>query len=79
MEDTCPFNMQKQMGRPCATQCDIKKLLELRSPNLAIRCIMDRSQMGLFLVKFDLDLQGHSMAKLAKSVKDGIAHTITFE
>ena len=33
--------------------------LKLGSPNLGIRCIMGRSQMGLYMVEFDLDLQGH--------------------
>ena len=30
----------------------------LGSPNWTSRCITDRSQLGLYMVEFDLDLQG---------------------
>ena len=33
--------------------------LKLGSPNLDIKCIMGRSRMGLYMVEFDLGLQGH--------------------
>ena len=39
------------------------------SPNLDIRCIMGRSCMGLYMVEFDLDLQGHLGSKRSKSAK----------
>ena len=53
--------------------------LKLGSPNLPIRCIMGRSQMGLYMVGFDLDLQGHLRSKVSKSAKNALARTITFE
>ena len=33
--------------------------LSLGLPNLAVRCILDSSHMGLNMVTFDLDLQSH--------------------
>ena len=51
--------------------------LKLGSPNFAIRCIMGRSQMGLYMVRFDLVLQGHLGPKLSKSAKNGLVRTIT--
>ena len=42
------------------------------SINLGDRCIMDRSWMGLYMVEFDLDIQGHLGSKLSKSAKTGL-------
>ena len=53
--------------------------LKLGSPNVVIRCIIGRSQMGLYMVGFDLDLQGHLGSKQSKSAKNGLVRTITFE
>ena len=47
--------------------------LKLGSPNLVIRCTMGRSQMGLYMVGFDLDLQGHLGSKRSKSAKTGFS------
>ena len=53
--------------------------LKLGSPNMANRCILGRSRMGLYMVGFDLDLQGHLGSKQSKSAKTGLVRTITFE
>ena len=53
--------------------------LKLRSPNLGIRCIMDRSRMGLYIVEFDPDLQGHLLSKQSKSAEKVLVRTIIFE
>ena len=55
------------------------KGLKLGSPNLAIGCIMGRSWMGLYMVGFDLDIQGHLGSKLSTSAENGLVHTMTFE
>ena len=47
--------------------------------NLAIRCILDSLRMGLYMVTFDLDLQGHFGLKWSKLSKNGLVHSITFE
>ena len=51
--------------------------LKLGSPNLAIRCIMGGSRMGLCMVGFDLDLQGNLGSKLSKSAENRLVRTIT--
>ena len=51
----------------------------LGSLNLAIRSIVGISRMGLYIVGFDLDLQGHLGSKLSKSAKNGLVRTITYE
>ena len=51
----------------------------LESPNLVYRCIMGSSRMGLHMVTFDLDLQGHLDQKWSKLAQNGLVHSITFE
>ena len=51
----------------------------LESPNLVYRCILGSSRMGLHMVTFDLDLQGHLGRKRSKLAKYGLVHAITFE
>ena len=38
---------------------------------------MGISRMGLYMVGFDLDLQGHLGSKRSKSAKNGLVHIIT--
>ena len=53
--------------------------LKLGSPNVANRCILGRSQMGLYMVGLDHDLQGHLGSKRFKVAQKGLFHKITFE
>ena len=46
---------------------------------MAVRCILDSTRMGLHLVTFDLDLQGHLGQKLSKLAQNGLVHSVTFE
>ena len=39
----------------------------LGSPNLTSRCITDISRMGLYMVEFDLDLQGRLGLKIGQN------------
>ena len=50
---------------------------KLVSLNMVNRCILGRSQMGLYMVEFDLDLQGHLGSKLSKSAKNRLVRIIT--
>ena len=53
--------------------------LEPGPPNLAIKCILGRSWSGLYMAKFDLDLQGHLAPKRSKLTENGIFRVLTFE
>ena len=57
------LDLQGHLGSKSAKNrlvCTITfKELKLGPPNLVIRCTMGRSQVGLSMVGFDLDLQGH--------------------
>ena len=56
------------------------KGLKLGSPNLANRCIIGRSRMGLYMTGFDLDLQGNLGSERSKSAKKPeLVHAITFQ
>ena len=68
------FKISKKNGLVCTITFEG---LKLGSPNLAIRCITSRSQMGLYMVGFDHDLQGHLGSKLSKSAKNGLVRTIS--
>ena len=54
--------------------------LNLGLPNLAIKCIISRSWMGLYMVEFDPGLQGHlGVIKGHNWQKNRLLHAITFE
>ena len=43
------------------------------------KCIMGRSRMGLYMVEFDLYLQGHLGVIKVKIAKNGLVRAMTFE
>ena len=47
--------------------------------SLAIKCILGSFWTGLYMAKFDLDLQGHLGKKRSKLTKNGIFQALTFE
>ena len=52
--------------------------MKLGSPNLTNRRITDISRIGLYMTKFDLDLQGHLGSKV-KIGKNGLVRVVKYE